>query len=136
MARDSSIDDKKQYSLTCFLVGSLGREQSKRTQTERFQAVTSHIRELFSPFVEDIPEPVAVTEYEWAKDQWAQGCPCPATPPGIMSQYGHAMTAVHDSVHFVGTETATKWKGYMEGAIESGIRGAEEVIKALTKAKL
>ncbi|RDL32481.1 Amine oxidase [Venustampulla echinocandica] len=133
--RDTSNDDKKQYSLTCFLVGDWGREQSKKTKAERHQGIISHIRELFSPFVE-VPEPITIIEHEWAKDQWAQGCPCPATPPGIMSQYGHAMTTVHGNVHFVGTETAVKWKGYMEGAIESGERGAEEVIKSLTKAKL
>lgn len=135
VTRDSSIDGQKQFSLTCFLVGDLGRELSKRSKDERHQAVIAHIKELFSPFVE-VPEPIAVTEHEWAKDQWAQGCPCPATPPGIMSKFGHALRTTHENVHFVGTETSIKWKGYMEGAIESGERGAAEIIASLNKAKL
>lgn len=135
VARDSSVDERNQFSLTCFLVGDLGRELSKRSQAERHQAVISHIKAIFSPFVE-VPEPIAVAEHEWAKDQWAQGCPCPATPPGIMSQFGHALMMTHQNVHFVGTETSIKWKGYMEGALESGERGAAEVIKSLTKAML
>jgi len=39
-------------------------------------------------------------------------------------------------VHFVGTETAYEWKGYMDGAVRSGERGATEVVDALTRGKL
>ena len=35
-------------------------------------------------------------------------------------------------VHFAGTETATKWVGYMDGAIEAGERAAREVLTALS----
>lgn len=34
-------------------------------------------------------------------------------------------------VMFAGTETATAWVGYMEGAIQSGHRAAAEVIASL-----
>lgn len=34
-------------------------------------------------------------------------------------------------VHFAGTETATRWIGYMEGAVESGVRAAHEVLHQL-----
>lgn len=135
VTRDSSVDDQGQFSLTCFLVGDLGRELSKRSKAERQQAVTSHIKKLYSPFVE-VPEPIAITEHEWALDQWAQGCPCPATPPGIMSEFGHALRTTHENIHFVGTEIAFKWKGYMDGAIESGERGAAEIIATFNRSKL
>jgi len=135
VTRDSSVDNKKQFSLTCFLVGDLGRELSKQSKPQRHQAVISHIKEIFSPFI-DVPEPIAVAEHEWANDQWAQGCPCPATPPGVMSEFGHALRSTHLNVHFVGTETAFKWKGYMDGAIESGERGAAEIIESFKRAKL
>lgn len=133
--RDTSIESQNNFSLTCFLAGNSGRELSKLSKAERHRAVTSHIKEVFSPFV-NVPEPLVIAEHEWFKDQWAQGCPCPATPPGVMSEFGHALRTTHGNVHFVGTETGIKWKGYMEGAIESGERGAAEVIKSLTKAKL
>lgn len=32
-------------------------------------------------------------------------------------------------VYFAGTETATQWSGYMEGAIEAGERAAREVLR-------
>lgn len=31
-------------------------------------------------------------------------------------------------VHFCGTETATKWTGYMSGAVQSGLRAAHELL--------
>lgn len=53
-----------------------------------------------------------------------------------MTQYEHALRTAHGKVHFVGTETAYEWKGYMDGALRSGIRGAEEVARALSTPKL
>ena len=36
-----------------------------------------------------------------------------------------------DRVHFGGTETATSWIGYMDGAVQSGVRAALEVLNVL-----
>ncbi|KAK3503375.1 FAD/NAD(P)-binding domain-containing protein [Neurospora crassa] len=40
------------------------------------------------------------------------------------------------NVHFAGTETAEEWRGFMEGAARSGLRGAKEIIQALKKGNL
>ena len=32
-----------------------------------------------------------------------------------------------DKLYFAGTETATEWSGYMEGAVQAGERAAREV---------
>lgn len=133
--RDSSNDAHGSYSLTCFSNGDFGRKGSLLTQQERFAGVLAHIKRLFGPYVE-VPEPLGMTEHEWSKDQWAQGCPCPSSPPGVMTKYDHALRTAHGKVHFVGTETAYEWKGYMEGAVQSGERGAKEVVAALGRARL
>jgi len=135
VTRDSSVDERGQFSLTCFCVGDPGRELSKLPQQQRFDAVLAQIKRVFSPFVA-VPEPVTVTEHEWAKDQWAQGCPCPAAPPRVMTDFGHALRMPHGKVHFIGTETSFEWKGYMEGAVRSGERGAREVLSLLGRSKL
>lgn len=64
---------------------------------------------------------------------YSQGCPCPFVPPNVMSDVGKALRAPFESIHFVGTETSFEWKGYMEGAVRSGERGAAEVIAELGK---
>ena len=38
-------------------------------------------------------------------------------------------------IHFAGTETATKWTGYIDGAVEAGLRASEEV-KARLKSQV
>jgi monoamine oxidase len=98
--------------------------------------VLAHIRKAFGPFVGgegEVPDPTETVEQEWYRDQWSQGCPCPAMPAGLMGELGGALREKLGDVHFVGTETAYEWKGYMEGAVRSGERGAEEVLEALKK---
>lgn len=54
-----------------------------------------------------------------------------------MSSMGSLWRAPVGNIHFVGTEFAKEWKGYMEGAVSSGEDGAKEVLEALEqRAKL
>lgn len=75
-----------------------------------------------------------VIEQEWIKEQWSQGAPCPVMEPGLLNRYVDVLRRSAGDYHFVGTETAFEWKGYMEGAVLAGERGAKEVVEALTKA--
>jgi monoamine oxidase len=50
--------------------------------------------------------------------------------PGVLTGFGKALRAPCGRIHWAGTETATVWSGSMEGAIRSGERAAEEVLKA------
>lgn len=79
----------------------------------------------------DIRNPSEIFEQIWANEEWSKGCPCPYMPPNVLSKIGYALREPFGSIHFVGTETAYEWKGYMEGAVRSGERGAEEIINAL-----
>lgn len=135
VTRDCSVDEKQFYAMTCFLVGDPGRAWSRLSKREREEVVFGQVKRMFSPFV-DVPEPIDAVHHIWADDQWSQGCPCPAMPPEVLTKYGHALRTSHEKVHFVGTETAFEWKGYMDGAIRAGERGAKEVIQQLNKAKL
>ena len=48
-----------------------------------------------------------------------------------MSDYSRALREPFYNVHFCGTESATEWQGYMDGAVESGERCANEVLYRL-----
>jgi monoamine oxidase len=70
---------------------------------------------------------------EWAKEAFHFGAPCPVFPPG-RDGIGEVMGELErpfGKIHFVGTETTRVWRGYMEGAVRSGKRGANEVLEAL-----
>ena len=46
-------------------------------------------------------------------------------------EYGPWLAAPIGRVHWAGTETATYWHGYMDGAVRSGERAAAEVLAEL-----
>ena len=89
--------------------------------------------------MEEAYKPIEVFEQEWSKEEYSKGAPCPVSGPGVLSKVGGEEAGVlRQSVrnlHFVGTETSTVWAGYMEGAVRSGVRGAKEVVEALTKTR-
>lgn len=74
-----------------------------------------------------------MTDYvdkDWAAEPWSAGCYTGVMPPGVLTAYGAALRKPCGRIHWAGTETARIWCGYMEGAIESGERAAEEVLAA------
>jgi len=48
--------------------------------------------------------------------------------PGLLTRAREAIWAPVGRLHWAGTETATFWHGYMDGAITSGRRAADEVL--------
>ncbi|KAH7115452.1 hypothetical protein B0J13DRAFT_600026 [Dactylonectria estremocensis] len=128
--RDTCVPEASQYSITCFHVGEPGREWSRLSAQERQDAVLKQFRTAFGTAA-DVPDPISILEKEWAKDHWFQGGPSPVMAPGTITGAGKSIRAPFDNIHFVGTETSLVWKGYMEGAVRSGDRGAQEVIEAL-----
>ena len=71
-------------------------------------------------------------EHDWTADPWTRGCYGAHFPPGTWTQFGPALRRPAGLLHWAGTETATAWSGYMDGAVQSGRRAAQEVLAALT----
>jgi monoamine oxidase len=137
-SRDTCVEADKQYSITCFIVGDTGRRWSKWSAAERRRIVTEQFDSFFGEAARaagvKVPPAINVIEKEWIKDPWSFGAPSPVTTPGtLVNDAGKSIREPWKNVHFVGTETALVWKGYMEGAVRSGVRGAQEVIAKLTK---
>jgi monoamine oxidase len=76
-------------------------------------------------------EPIDYVDQDWTAEQWSRGCYGATMPPGVLTTVGHLIRAPHGRVHWAGTETATEWSGYVEGALQSGERAAAEVLGAL-----
>ena len=64
----------------------------------------------------------------WAEEEWSRGCYEGYTPPGVLTAFGPALREPIGPIHWAGTETATKWNGYIDGASAvwrtRGARGA------------
>ncbi|KAJ6780314.1 hypothetical protein PWT90_09910 [Aphanocladium album] len=130
--RDTCAPAVQQYTITCFHVGEPGRQWARLSSQQRRDAVLNQFQQVFGTVVKDIPAPSNIIEKEWTKQEWIEGNPYPVMMPGLMtSAAGQSIREPYRNVHFVGTETSYMWKGYMEGAILSGKRGAREVIEEL-----
>lgn len=131
--RDTSVPADGQWSITCFIVGDRGREWSKLSRASRRKQVWGQFTQAFGKFVQGIPEPSNILEMEWTKEAFFLGAPCPVMTPGILTSVGNELATPFGNIHFVGTETAHVWRGYMEGAVRSGQRGGAEVVETLSK---
>ncbi|KAE8551063.1 hypothetical protein EYB25_007297 [Talaromyces marneffei] len=128
----SSLPDQK-HILTCFVAGDPGRVWAALATEEREMALVKQIGQLFNSKVEASRDFVNMVTYEWISDPYSGwGCPCASLTPGVMDTLGGSgLREPFGDLHFAGTETAVNWRGYMEGAVESGERAAAEVIQGL-----
>ncbi len=92
---------------------------------QRRAAVLDELTRLFGPRA---GRPAAYVEQDWAAEPFSRGGYAAVFPPGAWTQYGHALRPPVGRVHWAGTETATGWYGYMEGAIRSGEAAAAAVL--------
>ncbi|WP_234315233.1 NAD(P)/FAD-dependent oxidoreductase [Streptomyces globisporus] len=90
---------------------------------ERRAAFVADLVTLFGP---EAARPIRFLEQDWAHEPWIDGC-VSTTPPGLITQYTDAVRKPVDRVHWAGTETATAYQGYIEGAVRAGERAAKEV---------
>lgn len=74
---------------------------------------------------------VDYVDRDWSAEEFTRGCYGAHLPPGAWTQVGPGLRRPVGALHWAGTETARQWMGYIEGAIESGERVADEVDAAL-----
>jgi len=113
--------------LLAFLEGANARRLSAVSMTERRDAV---VESLVSFFGSRAARPVEYVEVDWSAEQWTRGCYGAHFPTSVWTQYGPALRKPVGRLHWAGTETATVWNGYMDGAVQSGERAAAEVLSA------
>ncbi|MEV6324548.1 FAD-dependent oxidoreductase [Nocardia sp. NPDC051787] len=73
-------------------------------------------------------DPIEWHEKVWADDPYVRGGYGAYFPPGVLTTLGSALRQPVGAIHWAGSETATEWSGYIEGAIRSGERAAAEVL--------
>jgi monoamine oxidase len=122
---DNGSHDDAQAALLGFVVGKHARAFSALSETQRRDRVEEQLVRYFGI------EAAAIRAFEtldWSAEPWTRGCPVGVLGPGVLTQLGPALRASVGRVHFAGTETATEWTGYMEGALESAERVVREVL--------
>jgi monoamine oxidase len=126
---DNSPKDGDPGVLLAFVGGSTWRKYGVMTRAAR----RKHVLEGFAAmFGEKALHPIEYTEHDWTKERWTTGSPVAIMGPGTMTSFGSAIRTPFGRVHWAGTETATYWTGYMDGAVRAGKRAATEVLERLS----
>ena len=114
--------------LLAFVGGEAWRTYGPMPVEQRKAAVLQGFSELFG---EQALHPIGYVEHDWTQEQWTRGGPTAIHGPGTLVPYGPSVRRPLGRVHWAGTETATYWSGYMDGAVSSGQRAASEVLAKL-----
>jgi monoamine oxidase len=110
-----------------FVDGRAARELGEWDAAARRHAVVEVFARLFGPRA---AQPADYVERSWAHEQWTRGF-VGYMPPGAWTAHGHTLRAPVGRILWAGTETATVWMGYMDGAVRSGERAAAEAEQLL-----
>jgi monoamine oxidase len=122
---DSSPRDGSSGVLLGFVGGPDADRIAAMDAAGRRAAVLGCFARLYGPQAE---APLDYTEQEWAAEEWSGGGPTSNFGPGGWTECGPALREPAGRLHWAGTETATVWSGYMEGALQAGERAAAEVL--------
>ncbi|HEX8075007.1 MAG TPA: FAD-dependent oxidoreductase [Thermoleophilaceae bacterium] len=125
---DNTPPDGSPGVMLGFIEGEAARTYMQKSAGERRQAVLNNFATYFG---ERARNPIAFIEKDWQAESWTRGCYGGNPGPGVLLDYGPALREPVGRIHWAGTETATIWAGYMDGAVRSGERAAAEALARL-----
>lgn len=125
---DVSPADGSSGALVGFFDGPDAVRWSGATPEARRAEVIATLVRAYGP---DAAQYIDYADYDWIADPYSRGCYTGLWTPGTMTEVGHALREPVGRIHWAGTETASEWCGYIEGALLSGERAAAEVSAAL-----
>jgi monoamine oxidase len=128
MTFDNSPPDGSPGALIGFVGGRDAGEFARLGASERRAAVLRSFESLFGRRARAAERYI---ERDWAAEQWSGGGPVANFATGGWTASGPVLREPVGPLHWAGTETATRWCGYMDGAVQSGERAAAEVLEAL-----
>ncbi len=115
--------------LVGFFDGGHSRALAGAEESTRRDAAVQSLQRYFGA---EAATPIGYVDKDWISDPWSLGGYAGITVPGTLTTCGPALRARCGRIHWAGTESATRWAGYIDGAIASGEHSASEVIASRT----
>lgn len=130
----SPLQGPPRHVLAIFFFGAKAEHWSAtKTPEERREEAVRCARLMFGEAADQAPcEVVASVEGDWPAVPFIRGgyMSYPALS-SITQTKSYSSSVPQSCLHFASTENASAWRGYMDGAIQSGERAAAEVAEAL-----
>ncbi|MGO8882110.1 MAG: flavin monoamine oxidase family protein, partial [Streptosporangiaceae bacterium] len=125
---DSSPPSGRPGILASFIAGSRAIALGMMPAEQRRQAVLADFARYFGPRA---ARPAQFVDVNWPAERWTGGAFTSFMPPGVWTGYGPALREPAGRIHWAGTEVATRWSGYFDGAVRSGEDAAAAIRKLL-----
>ena len=109
------------------VITTLGLADENLSPAARKAATLEILAQCLGP---EALHPTDYVQFDWSKEVYTQGCVSPLGK-GMLTRHGAAIREGSGRIAWAGTETATHWMGYMDGAIRAGHRAAAESVAAL-----
>ncbi|XP_060078754.1 amine oxidase [flavin-containing] B-like [Ylistrum balloti] len=126
---DDTKPDGSHPCIMGFVLADKSRDLVEMSESERKNILCQYYAKAFKMDV--FLQPIDYIEKNWMAEEFSGGCYLGVMPPGVLTKYGRMLRKPLGHVHFAGTETATEWMGYMDGALQSGERAAREILDKL-----
>ncbi|ULQ56477.1 flavin monoamine oxidase family protein [Flavihumibacter rivuli] len=125
---DNSPADGSKGILMGFSLAKQARQLMALNETDRRTAIL----DCFSRYLgEEARNAELYIDKSFTDETWTKGCYAGMMPTGAWTSIADLLSKPEGHIHWAGTETATQWNGYMEGAILAGKRAAREIIDCL-----
>lgn len=127
LSLDITPPDGKPGVLSSYCFGPAARHVVTLSTEGQRQLFLNGLVKRFGPRA---ASPAIFRVADWAAEEYTRGAMTSHFAPGVLTNFGKALRVPCGRIHWAGTETATHWWGSMEGAVRSGERAADEILKA------
>jgi monoamine oxidase len=124
MTVDASPPGGEPGVLVGFVTGAPARAVATLEPNARRHVVLEAMAAATAPAA---ASPRSYRDFNWLEERWSRGGPVGLMGPGTLTGLGPLLKEPVGPLHWAGTDTATEWNGYMEGAIQAGERASAEV---------
>lgn len=114
--------------MAVFFLGERARRLRRLDASGRRRTTLDALASCFGGRAE---RPLAYYARDWNEDPWARGGYSANAAPGVWTAHGSTLREPAGRVVWAGSETASEYVGYMEGALESGERAAAEALEMI-----
>lgn len=122
---DASSYGGKHPALVAFIGGDDAIDWSDRSFEERRSVVLRELGRVFGP---EALEAIDYFDHDWLTEPFIGGGYSCYAPPGVMTAGYEEISTPIGPIHWAGTETATSYQGYVEGALQSAERAVREIL--------
>ena len=111
--------------LVALASGDRAMQLSQMNSAARQQAVHTHVQKVFGKA--PLP-PKHFFSMDWINEPYSQGGYASRRAIGGWTHQSNPLAQPFGLIHFAGTETATEWRSYMEGALQAAERASQEIM--------